>query len=65
MSSEESVGQCRGQQSRAQLNLERFEYIPDVKSGSEEFVVPGFVLFCFCRQRSKTREDKFSSYIQD
>ena len=52
MSLEVSVGQCRGQQSRAQLNLERFEYILDVKLGSEEFIVPGFVLFCFCRQRS-------------
>ena len=52
MSLEVSVGQGRGQQSRAQLNLERFEYILDVKLGSEEFIVPGFVLFCFCRQRS-------------
>lgn len=65
MSSEVSVGQCRGQQSRAQLNLERFEYILDVKLGSEELIVSGCVLFCFCRQRSKTKGDKLSSYIQD
>lgn len=65
MSSEGSVGQCRGRQRRAQLNLERFEYIMDVKLGSEELIVPGFVLCCFCRQRSKTRGDKLSSYVQD
>lgn len=37
----------------------------DVKLGSEELIVPGFVLCCFCRQRSKTRGDKLSSYVQD
>lgn len=59
------MGQCRGQRSRVQLNVEHFEYILDVSLGSKEFIVPGFVLFCFCKQRSKTRGGKLSNYIQD